>query len=55
MRLLWAAFLAVLLAATTSFSQVVISVDENVSKNQDKNLWLPSGRRRFCRAWGNFT
>jgi hypothetical protein len=32
-------FLLVLLAATLGFSQVVISVDENVSRNHDKNLF----------------
>ena len=52
MRLLWAAFLAVLLAATTSFSQVVISVDENVSKNQDKNLWLALGASALLPGMG---
>jgi hypothetical protein len=43
MRFLWAVLLAVLLAATTSFAQVVISVDESVSKNRDKSLWIALG------------
>ena len=46
MRLFWAAFLAVLLAVTTSFSQVVISVDENVSKNQDKNCTIYCSKKQ---------
>ena len=33
----------VLLAAVTAFSQVVISVDESVSKNKDKNVFLAVG------------
>jgi len=36
-------FLAIMLAAVTAFSQVVISVDESVSKNRDKNVFLAIG------------
>ena len=36
-------FLLVLFAATLGFSQVVISVDENVSRNHDKNLFIGLG------------
>lgn len=35
--------LALMLAASAAFSQVVISVDENVGKNRDKSLWLALG------------
>ena len=35
--------LVILFFAVSSFSQVVISVDESVSKNRDKNLWLALG------------
>lgn len=37
------ALLVVLLACATAFSQVVISVDENISRNHDKNLFLALG------------
>lgn len=37
------ALLVVLLACATAFSQVVISVDENVSRNHDKSLFLALG------------
>lgn len=36
-------FLVLMLAAVSAFSQVVISVDENVSRNHDKNLFLAIG------------
>lgn len=52
MRFLWTVLLAVLLSATTSFSQVVISVDENVSKNQDKSLWLALGASALLPGMG---
>ena len=35
--------LVLMLAASAAFSQVVISVDENVGKNRDKSLWLALG------------
>ena len=44
--------LAVLLAATAAFSQVVISVDESVSKNHDKNLWLALGASALLPGMG---
>lgn len=52
MRFLWTVLLAVLLSATTSFSQVVISVDESVSKNQDKSLWLALGASALLPGMG---
>ena len=52
MRFLWAVLLAVLLSAMTSFSQVVISVDESVSKNQDKSLWLALGASALLPGMG---
>ena len=52
MRFLWAVLLAVLLSATTSFSQVVISVDESVSKNHDKSLWLALGASALLPGMG---
>ena len=45
-------FLAILLAATAAFSQVVISVDESVSKNHDKNLWLALGASALLPGMG---
>lgn len=44
--------LAVLLAAVTAFSQVVISVDENVSKNSDKNVFLAVGASALLPGMG---
>ena len=35
--------LVILLAASCAFSQVVVSVDESVSKNKDKNVFLAIG------------
>lgn len=48
MRLL----LIVLLACATAFSQVVISVDENVSRNHDKNLMLALGASALLPGMG---
>jgi len=48
MRLL----LVILFFAVSSFSQVVISVDENVSKNRDKNLWLALGASALLPGMG---
>lgn len=44
--------LAVLLAAVAAFSQVVISVDENVSKNSDKNVFLAVGASALLPGMG---
>lgn len=43
---------AILLSAVFAFSQVVISVDENVSRNQDKNLWLAMGASALLPGMG---
>ncbi|MCQ2098595.1 MAG: hypothetical protein MJY87_11735 [Fibrobacter sp.] len=43
---------ALLLAAVTAFSQVVISVDENVSKNSDKNIALAIGASALLPGMG---
>lgn len=48
MRLL----MVILLVAVSAFSQVVISVDENVSKNQDKSLWLALGASALLPGMG---
>lgn len=45
-------FLIVLLAATFGFSQIVISVDENVSRNHDKNLFLGLGASALLPGMG---
>ena len=47
-------FLLVLLAATFGFSQVVISVDENVSRNHDKNLFLGLGASALLPGMGEY-
>ena len=52
MRFLTTAILAVFLATSAAFSQVVISVDENVSKNQDKSLWLALGASALLPGMG---
>lgn len=44
--------LAVLLVAIAAYSQVVISVDENVSKNKDKNLALALGASALLPGMG---
>ena len=44
--------LAVLLAVSAAFSQVVISVDESVSKNQDKSLLLSLGASALLPGMG---
>ena len=48
MRLL----MVILLVAVSAFSQVVISVDENVSKNRDKSLWLALGASTLLPGMG---
>lgn len=48
MRLL----LVLLFACATAFSQVVISVDENVSRNHDKNLMLALGASALLPGMG---
>lgn len=48
MRLL----MVILLVAVSAFSQVVITVDENVSKNQDKSLWLALGASALLPGMG---
>lgn len=48
MRLL----MALLLAAVSAFSQVVISVDESVSKNRDKNVFLAVGASALIPGMG---
>ena len=52
MRFFGVAIFAILLAATTSFSQVVITVDESVSKNRDKSLWLGLGASALLPGMG---
>lgn len=44
--------LAILLAAVTAFSQVVVSVDENVSKNSDKSWWKAVGASALLPGMG---
>lgn len=44
--------LALLLASVTAFSQVVISVDESVSKNSDKNVFLAVGASALIPGMG---
>ncbi|MBO4436061.1 MAG: hypothetical protein J5791_04135 [Fibrobacter sp.] len=48
MRLL----MVILLVAVSAFSQVVITVDESVSKNQDKSLWLALGASALLPGMG---
>ena len=43
---------ALLLAVATAFSQVVISVDENISKNSDKNIALAVGASALLPGMG---
>ena len=45
-------WLIVLFFAVSSFSQVVITVDESVSKNRDKNLWLALGASALIPGMG---
>lgn len=52
MRLPLSVILAVLLAVSAAFSQVVISVDESVSKNQDKSLLLSLGASALLPGMG---
>ena len=52
MRLILSVLLGVLLASSAAFSQVVISVDESVSKNQDKSLWLSLGASALLPGMG---
>lgn len=52
MRHTLSVLLAVLLAASAAFSQVVISVDESVSKNRDKSLWLALGASALLPGMG---
>jgi hypothetical protein len=44
--------LLVLFAVTASFSQIVISVDENVSRNRDKSLFLGLGASALLPGMG---
>ncbi len=44
--------LAILLTAVAAFSQVVISVDESVSKNKDKNVFLAIGASALLPGMG---
>ncbi len=44
--------MVILLVAVSAFSQVVITVDENVSKNQDKSLWLALGASALLPGMG---
>lgn len=45
-------FLAVLLSAVAAFSQVVVSVDESISKNRDKNVFLAVGASALLPGMG---
>lgn len=45
-------WLVILFFAISSFSQVVITVDESVSKNRDKNLWLALGASTLVPGMG---
>ena len=44
--------LAILLASVAAFSQIVVSVDENVYKNSDKNVFLAVGASALLPAMG---
>ena len=44
--------LVILLAAACAFSQVVVSVDESVSKNKDKNVFLAIGASALLPGMG---
>lgn len=46
--------LVLLFAAVTAFSQVVVSVDESVSKNSDKNWWKAVGASALLPGMGEF-
>lgn len=46
--------LAVLIACSCAFSQVVVSVDESVSKNQDKSWLLAMGASALLPGMGEF-
>jgi hypothetical protein len=44
--------LAIMIAAVCAYSQVVVSVDENVSKNKDKNVFLAIGASALLPGMG---
>ena len=44
--------LAILLASVTAFSQIVVSVDEKVYKNNDKNVFLAVGASALLPGMG---
>ena len=44
--------LAILLASVAAFSQIVVSVDQNVSKNSDKNVFLAVGASALLPGMG---
>ena len=44
--------LAILLASVTAFSQIVVSVDENVYKNSDKNVFMAVGASALLPGMG---
>jgi hypothetical protein len=44
--------LAIMFAAVCAYSQVVVSVDENVSKNKDKNVFLAIGASALLPGMG---
>ena len=44
--------LAILLASVAAFSQIVVSVDENVYKNSDKNVFLAVGASALLPGMG---
>ena len=44
--------LAIMIAAVCAYSQVIVSVDENVSKNKDKNVFLAIGASALLPGMG---
>lgn len=46
--------LAILLASVAAFSQIVVSVDANVYKNSDKNIFLAVGASALLPGMGEF-
>ena len=46
--------LAILFASVAAFSQIVVSVDENVYKNSDKNVFLAVGASALLPGMGEF-
>ena len=44
--------LAILLASVAAFSQIVVSVDESVYKNSDKNVFLAVGASALLPGMG---